>query len=285
MVVEELHQDGLREEKIFAPGYGEFISRGTDDLEALALAVPTDALAEPLPAELATLSTGAATIFEAAETKDWDTVSATLETMNAAWETYRGGQVPNLLATQMEDALDALGTAVAAGEPAETRQAAIDIARASLDLRLRFESPVAIDRARFDLWTLQLAVDATAADAAAVTGDVASLEWVRDRIAPTLDPSTAEQLDARLLALRAAVDDGDLAAATEAAAQLPLVAIPARSAEEEFDDAVGSAEVEDDADDAEDEAASGEVDDDDAAEDDDDAEDDDSAEDDEASDA
>ena len=51
---------GCCEDKTFAPGYGEFISRGGSDLEALALAVPTDALAGPLPAELATLTTGAA---------------------------------------------------------------------------------------------------------------------------------------------------------------------------------------------------------------------------------
>ena len=52
MVANELHQEGSREDKFFAPGYGEFRSAGGGDLEAMALAVPTDALTTPMPAEL-----------------------------------------------------------------------------------------------------------------------------------------------------------------------------------------------------------------------------------------
>jgi len=48
----ELHQDGTAEENVFVPGYGEFRTGGGGDLEALALAIPVDALDEPLPAEL-----------------------------------------------------------------------------------------------------------------------------------------------------------------------------------------------------------------------------------------
>ena len=50
------------------PGYGEFFTGGGGDVEALALAVPTDALGEPTPAELVTLERGAADVFDAAET-------------------------------------------------------------------------------------------------------------------------------------------------------------------------------------------------------------------------
>ena len=35
--------DGTTEDKTFAPGYGEFYTAGGGDVEALALAVPTDA--------------------------------------------------------------------------------------------------------------------------------------------------------------------------------------------------------------------------------------------------
>ena len=45
LVVEELHMDGATEEKTFAPGYGEFSAGGGGDLEAVALAVPVDAVA------------------------------------------------------------------------------------------------------------------------------------------------------------------------------------------------------------------------------------------------
>ena len=43
LVISELHMDGGRELKTFAPGYGEFFTSGGGDTEALALAVPTDA--------------------------------------------------------------------------------------------------------------------------------------------------------------------------------------------------------------------------------------------------
>jgi hypothetical protein len=56
MIASELHSDGTREDKVFAPGYGEFRTAGGGDLEALALAVPTDAREGSMPAELASLA-------------------------------------------------------------------------------------------------------------------------------------------------------------------------------------------------------------------------------------
>ena len=44
MVARELHDDGTYSDKVFAPGYGEFFTGDKGELEALALAVPTDAL-------------------------------------------------------------------------------------------------------------------------------------------------------------------------------------------------------------------------------------------------
>ncbi len=52
MVGQELHDDGSFSDKIFAPGYGEFYSAHEGDVEALALAVPTDALRGPVPRDL-----------------------------------------------------------------------------------------------------------------------------------------------------------------------------------------------------------------------------------------
>jgi hypothetical protein len=53
LVAGELHDDGSREEKVFAPGYGEFRSSDDTDLEAMALAVPIDAGRRGVPPRLA----------------------------------------------------------------------------------------------------------------------------------------------------------------------------------------------------------------------------------------
>ena len=52
MLASELHMDGSTEDKFFAPGYGEFSTSGGGDVEALALAVPTDAASGSMPPEL-----------------------------------------------------------------------------------------------------------------------------------------------------------------------------------------------------------------------------------------
>ena len=61
-----LHMDGTTEDKTFAPGYGEFYTAGGGDVEALALAVPTDAASGPTPAELQTSLAALSTSFDAA---------------------------------------------------------------------------------------------------------------------------------------------------------------------------------------------------------------------------
>ncbi len=72
ITVEELHMEGDLEDKIFAPGYGEFFSGAGGDVEALALAVPIDALPGRAPAELRTLLAGARSVFRAAGRDDGD---------------------------------------------------------------------------------------------------------------------------------------------------------------------------------------------------------------------
>jgi len=220
IVAQELHQDGTYEDKIFAPGYGEFRSSSGVDLEALALAVPTDALSGPPAAEVETLTTGAAGIFTAVESEDWEAVAAAEREMSAAWAAYRADDVPDLLEYQMSEALNTLAGAVDARDPAEIRQVAMTVEQAGLDLQLRHREPSEIDLARFDLRARQLLINAEADDPAAVTGDVAALEWIWDRVAHTFDASTAKQIDALLGDLRTAADAEDLAAATDAATEL-----------------------------------------------------------------
>ena len=48
---------------MFAPGYGEFRSSDGPDVEAMALASPTDSLPGGVPAELTAISDGADRIF------------------------------------------------------------------------------------------------------------------------------------------------------------------------------------------------------------------------------
>jgi hypothetical protein len=223
IVVRELHQDGKFESKTFAPGYGEFYTGAGGDVEALALAVPTDALPSPAPHELRTLAAGAADVFAAAGSRDWDSAARTLESMSATWKEYRAGGVPELLAGQMRQAIGALSAAVRAGETVETRRAALDVAGAVLDLELRHRPVSAIDRARFDLWAARLRVDAEVRDTAAVKGDVTVLEWIWDRIAHTTNSSARNRIEARLRYLRAAAAAEELTAVGQAASRLPTL--------------------------------------------------------------
>ena len=220
LVIEEFHMDGTTEDKSFAPGYGEFYTAGGGDVEALALAVPTDARSGPLPAELETLSNGALGVFDAARSRDWNAASATLEKMNAAWETYRKGEVPRLVEPRMTEALATLTDAVEARDAGLARQAAIDAAQVSLDLHLLYRPATEVDLARFDLWAAQILVDAEASDAAAVNGDLFTLDYIRDRILQTLDGAEVSRVNTSLEELQGAVDDEDLAAAADTAERL-----------------------------------------------------------------
>lgn len=218
MVGEELHQDGNREAKTFAPGYGEFFSGTGGDVEAMALAIPADELSGPPPAELKTLGRGADDAFEAARSQDWDTASAAVEKLNTAWDALREGDVPQRLAAQMSGALGALAGGVGAHKPQQASQAALDVALVGLDLQLRHLPPARIDLARFDLRARQLLLDAAAGDVAAVTGDVTTLEWIRDRL--RLAGAVARRIDDQLRYLAAAAEAEELEAVTGAAERL-----------------------------------------------------------------
>jgi hypothetical protein len=220
LLIEELHMDGFTEGKTFGPGYGEFFTAGGGDVEALALAVPTDSLSTSTPAELVTLESGASDVFAAAEANDWKAAQAAVKQMAAAWETVSAGEVPDRLEPQLSRALAALSDGVDRRDAAEARQAAIDAARWSLDLQLRHRPVTEIDLARFDLWAAQMLVDAEAGDAASVNGDFFSLDYVRDRIQQSLDATDLARLNIELEELNGAVGDEDLAAAAEIAQRL-----------------------------------------------------------------
>jgi hypothetical protein len=221
ILAEELHMDGAREEKVFAPGYGEFRSgSASGGLEATALAVPTDALPGSPPAALKTLSSGADTVFEAAEARDWTTAGSAVQRMETAWLGYREGSVPALLDARMDEAMEALAAAVEARRSARARQGSIDVARAGLDFELRHRPVAEIDLARFELWARQVLVDAAAHDSGAVKGDATTLGYVRDRFAHTLTAADLGRIDGALRDLQAAAAAEDFAAAAAAAESL-----------------------------------------------------------------
>jgi hypothetical protein len=222
ILVEEHLMEGTVEQKVFAPDYREFRIRAADELGTVALALPIDAPGGPVPVELTTLSTGAVDIFDAAPSQGWEDISATLDTVTAAWDVYQAGDVPPLLETQMTGALDALAAAVDARNPADARQAALDVTQAALDFRLQHRPVAEVDFARLDLWSRQLLVDAAADDPGGVASDVAILETIWKRVGHTVDASDAARIDAQLADLRAAADAEDLAAATDAAERMVL---------------------------------------------------------------
>jgi hypothetical protein len=220
IVADELHSDGTHEDKVFAPGYGEFRTSGGGDLEALALAVPVDALPGPLPAGLNSLDIRAVGTLELVRIGDWESAAATVKHMNADWKVVSAAGQPPLVAARLSEALDSLTRAVRKHKSGRAAQSAVDVAQSALDLELRYRPPAEIDRERFRLWTQQLRVDAAAKDLAGVTGSVAVLEWIRDRIASRLDPAGRADIDARLRALRSAADAKNLPAAADHAARL-----------------------------------------------------------------
>jgi hypothetical protein len=220
LLAEELHMDGKTEGKTFAPGYGEFYTSDGSDVEALALAVPTDALPGQLPDELDNLYSGALETFDAAKSRDWNAASTAVNKMNAAWKTYRRGKVPKKVEPRINEALAALKAAVDARDAEHTPQAAIDVAQWSLDLRLQYRPQTEIDFARLDLWAAQLTLDAAAREAGSVGGDVFTIGYIRDRILNTLDGADVVRFDSEVQKLEVAVADDDLLAASEAAERL-----------------------------------------------------------------
>jgi len=209
--VRELHMDGKFEDKSFAPRYGELSTGSGTDVEAVAVAVPTDALPGPPPEPLVMLTSGAGALFEAAGEGDWAGAATATAALRTAWDTYRISDVPAALDRQMSGALATLD-ATAARDPEETRVAALDVWRTSLDLRLRYQPATEIDHARLDLWAGQLRLDVEAGEKSDVLGDVATLETVWDRVRHTAAPADAARVDAQLAGLRAAADEGNLAA-------------------------------------------------------------------------
>lgn len=216
----ELQADGGRETKYFAPGYGEFSALGGTEYVTVALGLPIDAIAAEPPAELAMLADVAASIVAEAPGDDWDAIGANATLLETIWGVQRTGDVPPVLAIQMDDAVAELLAAVEDEDLEEAQQAALHVARATLDLQLPYIGPAQVDLDTLRLWTIQLANDVAADDGGGVSGDVAALEAVWDRLESAPPADVAERVDALLSDLRIAADAENLADAAELATEL-----------------------------------------------------------------
>jgi hypothetical protein len=210
--------DGATEDKLFAPGYGEFYTRSGADVEALALAVPTNAVSGGVPVELTALESGARRVFDNAKSLGWPAASASVDEMTAAWERFRVGEVPRLIEPWMTRALDSLTKGVDSHDAVGARQAAIDVGRWSLDMQLRYRPRAEVDLARFALWAGQLQIDAEAHDASAVNGDVFTLFYMRDRILDSLTQADVTKVNSLIGTLQVAGAEKDLPGAAKAGA-------------------------------------------------------------------
>lgn len=212
MVATETHQDGSLSDKLFAPGYGEFLSTDGPDVEALALASPTDSLPGGVPAELTTISDGADRLFSARIA--WGRAERVLARTVDAWDTLRsGGDVPPRLVKPTRVALGSLSEAIAARDRASTRMASVDVAYASINLQLRYRPVTEVDAVRFELWTRRALLDALDGSLGGVRSDLVTIEWIRDRFVHTVDPVVRTTIDTLVRDLGTAVVDEDLGAA------------------------------------------------------------------------
>jgi len=220
MVGQELHDDGMTSDKVFAPGYGEFLTRDTDGVEAMALAVPTDALEGPVPDELRAIQPGAVDVLHSVASGMWTAASSEVSRLRAGWNRYRKADTaPLRLRGPMDRALSLLTNAVDARANAASSRS-IDVAQAALDLELPFRSPIEVDITRFEMWVRQLVLDARAGHGGAASGDMAALEVTRDRFSSAIDQVVLTSLNHDLLTMREDQVDGNLRAVVRVARDL-----------------------------------------------------------------
>ncbi len=141
----------------------------------------------------------------------------------ASWQAIDPIDVPRLVRTVLHDSVTGLGRAVEARDARGSAQDAIEVARSTLDLRLRYQSPDAIDVERLDLWLAQVLLDAKYHDTNAVRGDFFAIDYVRDRVRDGIDEPTRTRLDTQLESLLDAINEDDIAAATSVTHRLRTI--------------------------------------------------------------
>ena len=139
LLVRERLLDGTLEDKVFAPGFGEFRAEvaSDDELVTVSVAAPVQTRASDEPRDLVAISGRAAGILDALASPDWARMAADVADLTAAWDRYRTRAVPPLIEEQMAAALQVLSAAVAAHKRDGSQRGATDVAQAALDLSLQ----------------------------------------------------------------------------------------------------------------------------------------------------
>ena len=220
IVTRELHLDGSYSDKIFAPGIGEFRTGNDHELEAVAIDVPGRALSPGDAAAVARITTASWGALELTRAEEWADVSRATQRIRREWNAIRGHALPPLSVEQMNDAVVGLERAVKASEQSAISHAAVEVAQNAIDLGMRAWSVARVEAERFHLHAQRLRVSVAEADGAGVASDVASLEWISDRIVSSLSEGDQRELGAALTALRSAADSENLAATGDHAARV-----------------------------------------------------------------
>ena len=219
LLISELHVDGTREDKTFAPGYGEFYTSGGGDVEALALAVPTDRASGPVPAPIANLGSHATAAYDASVRGNWRAAEEALAAAKASWRAIDPVDVPRLVRPVLKRSVAGLARAVET--PGCSRSGAGRDRRGTERPRPAAGSfPDSVDVERVDLWLAQILLDAEYHDANAVRGDFFAIDYARDRIRDGIDGPTRTRLDAELESLLDAINEDDIAAVANVAHRL-----------------------------------------------------------------
>jgi hypothetical protein len=220
IVVDELGVSGGHSKKTLAPGYGEFLTRGGGELEAMAVATPTNDLSGGAPVEIRKILTAAGGTLEYVRAQDWQFARASVRRINDQLTVITQTQQPPRVMRLLQTAITDLGSAVHAKRSTAAERATFDVAQSTIDLESRYLDHLEIEVARFHLHTQKLRIDAAAQTTAGVESDVATLEWLRDRLIEALDAQELAIIDQELAALRIAADSGKLGAAADQATRL-----------------------------------------------------------------
>ncbi len=166
ILVQERLMDGTLEDKVFAPGYGEFTASvpADDELVHVAVSVPVDAVDARTPPALERLTDTARRLLHSATDGSRPGSSRLARQARQTWDQVARQAVPPLLADQVDTALDSVDSAVRSGSRRDLRQAAITLELAALDLEVQYVEPAEVDRDRVEVWILQRQVHLAAGD-------------------------------------------------------------------------------------------------------------------------
>ena len=216
LLVEEHHADGGNEHKQFAPGYGEFYTAAGDEVEALAMAVPTDSASGQMPDALVAATGSASSAVTAALDGELARVERLVADLETAIGELNDADVPALLRPLLRDGVTALSSAASDGDEAAATRRAIGVARLVNDLTLRYRPIPEVDLDRIGLWAAQLIVDAGAEDIEGVRSDTFAMDYARERIVGGVPSDLVDELNATLEELQTAIDDEDFTAIADA---------------------------------------------------------------------